>query len=227
MCDQSFLEGHLVLRVEHFSLLLQIKRLVVVLAELLMIILHLLHPIVLLFILFASLLLKIVASEVVQDLLLQLQALMADERLLFGVPGHAAIVFTHSIRNQVRLVAVEWSAVRHWLHLLGHGHEELLGGHQRVREVRVGAPLVRFNDTLGVLVPGLSVLLVLHHGCVQTLNVRHAVVSRMRWAHHGAYCTGWRQRQIVLRVHVPHEGAVRGLRLQILLRIQLMAAALK
>ena len=115
---------------------------------------------------------------------------MADERLFFSVPGHATIVFTHSIRNQIRLVAVEWNAVRYWLHLLGYGHEELLGWHQRVREVRVGASFVRFNDTLRVFIARLSVLLVLHHGCVQTLNVRHPVVSRMRWAHHGAYCPG-------------------------------------
>ena len=63
--DQSFLEGHLVLRVKHFSLLLQIIRLIVVLAELLVIILQLLHFSVLLFFLLASLPLQIVASEVV------------------------------------------------------------------------------------------------------------------------------------------------------------------
>ena len=94
---------------------------------------------------------------------------MADERLLVGVSGHATMIFTHAIRNQVGLVAVERSAMRNWLHLLGYRHEELLGWHQRIRKVRIGAPLVRLNDALRVLVPGLRVLLVLHHGCVQTL----------------------------------------------------------
>ena len=46
----------------------------------------------------------------------------------------------------------------------------------------------------------------------------------MRRAQHGAHGPGWRQRQVVLCVHVLHEGAARGMRLQILMRIQLMTA---
>ena len=127
LSDQSFLESHLVLRVKHFPLLLQIIGFIVVLAELLIVILNLLHPMVLLSVPPARLLIKIITSEVVQDLLLQLQALVADKRLLVAVTGHAAVVLAHSIRDQVSVVAVEWSTMRHWLHLLGHRYEKLLG----------------------------------------------------------------------------------------------------
>ena len=88
-----------------------------------MVILHLSISIVIFLILLAGLLVEIITSKVVQDLFLQLQALMADERLLFGKPGHAAVVFADSICNQVGLVAVEWSAMMHWLHLLGYRYE--------------------------------------------------------------------------------------------------------
>ena len=127
LSNQSFLEGHFVLSVEHISLLLQVVGLVVVIAKLVLLLLQLLHPTVLHFIILASLLIKIISGEVVQDLLLQLQALMADESFLLGVPGHAPKILTHSICNQVGLVAVKRGAMRCWLHLLGNRHEELLG----------------------------------------------------------------------------------------------------
>ena len=88
-----------------------------------MVILHLSISIVIFLILLAGLLVEIIASKVIQDLFLQLHALMADERLLFGMPGHAAVVLADSICNQVGLVAVEWCAIRHWLHLLGYRYE--------------------------------------------------------------------------------------------------------
>ena len=97
----------------------------------------LLHPVFVVLIMLSDLLVSIIPSKVVQDLLLQLQALMADESFFFRVAGHAAQVLAHTIRYQVGLVAVERGATLCWLYLLGHGNEEFFGRHQRVREVRV------------------------------------------------------------------------------------------
>ena len=80
--DQSFLESHLVLGVEHVTLHLKAIVLVFVFAQLLVLFLELLDPCALHCIELSGLFLEVFSSKVVQDLLLELQALMTDKSLL-------------------------------------------------------------------------------------------------------------------------------------------------
>ena len=124
----------------------------------------------------SNLLLHIFPSKVVQDLLLELQALMADERLLIRGSWHPAEVLTDPIGNQVGLVAVKGGAVGHGLHLAWDGYEELFGWLQWVGEVGVRAALVGFDHTLGVFVVRLPFLFILEHGGIKALHGVRSVV---------------------------------------------------
>ena len=80
--DQSFLESHLVLGVEHVTLHLKAIVLVFVFAQLFVLFLELLDPGAVHCIELSGLFLEVFPGKVVQDLLLELQALMAYECLL-------------------------------------------------------------------------------------------------------------------------------------------------
>ena len=73
----------------------------------------------------------------IQDLSLQLNALVTDQCLLIRVPRHPTEVLTDTIGDQVGLIAIEWRSVLHRLHLAWNGHEELLWGQERIGKVRV------------------------------------------------------------------------------------------
>ena len=73
----------------------------------------------------------------IKDLLFELNALVANERLFFGMPRQASIVLPDSIGNQVCLIAVEGCAALNRFRLGGNGHKELFWWHEWVTKVRV------------------------------------------------------------------------------------------
>ena len=82
LCDQSFLERHLVCVFKHVSLHLIAIILIAILPQLILLACQLLQLVVLFVGHPTGLLLQVVSREMVQDLLLELEALVPDQCLL-------------------------------------------------------------------------------------------------------------------------------------------------